>query len=285
MTKEVLNPYFSDLCKVKYYAEETLVGTLIKAGTSSLSSPDLLETDLKYEQRKLEFCSPQILDHLVESDKVMINSEGLGGIEKYLLTLFPSVIPGDVVDSGTSYFSTNIDSVGDETMCLLVPEDVTQVWMFDVGDDDETCSVKVIFETGEVEFSKALYLITSYSPNSPRIVNLSYMAFRQDKNGNRKMSDYLLRNNSWVSGVKGYHEKSGFVFSDISSSVIGTEKVVNRPLYNLVKGYVGDDWNRGKRYSIGDRARVGNNVYESLEPNNIGNHPYYSRMWIKAENV
>jgi hypothetical protein len=44
---------------------------------------------------------------------------------------------------------------------------------------------------------------------------------------------------------------------------------------------VDEGWNRSRRYSIGDTAKIGDAVFRSVEENNIGNHPYYSRMWVK----
>jgi hypothetical protein len=55
-----------------------------------------------------------------------------------------------------------------------------------------------------------------------------------------------------------------------------------RPIYDMMCGLIGEEWNRAKRYSVGDTAKVGDTVFKSVEANNIGNHPYYSRMWIKS---
>ena len=57
-----------------------------------------------------------------------------------------------------------------------------------------------------------------------------------------------------------------------------------RPIYDMMCGLIGRKWNRAKRYSVGDTAKVGDTVFKSVEANNIGNHPYYSRMWIKNDN-
>ena len=37
-----------------------------------------------------------------------------------------------------------------------------------------------------------------------------------------------------------------------------------------MSSYIGSDWNKRARYSIGDEVIVGTNKYKSVEPNNIG---------------
>lgn len=272
MRTRIINPEFPDIYELRLSDGSSL----IKAGTSEISDPDFIETDFKYVQGKLEFSSPDILDELVDRDKTTIGKN----TEKYLLSLFPTNTEqsGESQDS-TSYFSTYIDSEGKETLCVLIPESVSSIMMYDSKGRQ---AVEVVLEGNEIEFSKVLTMITSYDPTSPTSVNLSWTAFEGDKNPVKRMSEYVLRNDAFVGNWKGYHEEEGLIYSDISSSLVGTVKVTERPIYNLLKEFSGDWWNRSKRYSMGDKARVGNTEFESVEANNIGNHPYYSRMWVKT---
>lgn len=289
MNVSIINSNFSDINSVRYYSGPfTLVQTLIKADTTGLNDSDFIETDFKYIQSKEEFLNPDILNELERGDQTNINGLGLEGVKKFYSTLFPTIIYGVDPGGGTvdkiSYFSSSIDVDGTETFCFLVPEGVTSILLYsDLSDNIRSRCISISFDTSSSRDEigpKILYLVVSYSPDSPRILNLSWKAYHGDKNPNRVMSDYVLRNDSNVSNWKGYQEKNGYLYSGISSSLIGTEKVVNRPVYNLLKGFIGEEWSRSKRYSIGDTAKIGSTIYESLESNNIGNHPYYSKMWV-----
>ena len=223
-------------------------------------------------------------------NKETINASGLGGIEKYLSTLFPTVISGDPRNDRIEYFNTYIDSTGKELFCFLVPESISEIWMYEeVIDEDWAIRIQfglkededgeIVEVPEEIYFSKAIWLITSYSKEGTKILNLSWTAYQVDKDPIRKMSEYVLRNDSFVSNFEGYHEKDGYIYSNISGSLVGTEEI-SRPIYDSIIESKG--WNRSKRYSRGDKAWLGSTEYESVESDNIGNHPYYSRMWIKA---
>ena len=282
MTANVINPGFPDISYVYCYdSEDVLKLTMVKTGTERLSGLDFIETDFKYHQDKLEFFSSDVLNELATEDKETIDQESLSGTEKYLSTLFPTCIPGSP-SGNISYFSTSVGIEGDETLCILIPETIKKVKMADSG---ETDAVEIIFDESETSLSKVLWMVSTYDPTSPIGLNLSFEAYKGDRDPIKKMSDYVLRNDAFVSNFSGTHEEGGYLYSNISSSLIGTEKVENRPIYNLLKGMEGKYWNRSKRYSVGDSAWIGETEYESLEANNIGNHPYYSRMWIKKVNT
>ena len=204
---------------------------------------------------------------------------------------------------------TGID--GDETFCLLIPEKIDKVIAYDSHGKE---ALKIEFRDNEILDSKVLWIVTTYKEptyvydkdgnpvykkdsdgniivddegnpvreQTARGINLSYEAYKGDRNPVKKMSDYVLRNNDLTENWEGYIEKDGFLYSKISSSLIGTSKMSDRPIYDLKCAMADDGWNRAKRYSIGDTAKVGDTVFESVEMNNIGNHPYYTRMWIKA---
>ena len=277
----IKNQEFPDLYKFSLYQGGTLKKDMIKARSSELNDPDFLETDFRYFQDKTEFGCPDLLNELVPEDKEMINDWGAAGIEKFLSSMFPTVMK----DSGTEddmigYYSTLTKTGGDELYCLLIPELVDKIEVFDSQDGD---AIEIEFEGDEIRDSKVLWIVTSFTGGTSRIVNLSYEAYKGDKNPVRKMSDYVLRNDDLTENKKGYIERDGFLYSSISSSLIGTLRITRRPIYDMKCRMAGDGWNRSKRYSIGDTAKVGNTVFKSLESNNIGNHPYYSRMWIKND--
>lgn len=275
MRTRIINPEFPDIYKLHLLSGSTVSSILVKAGTSNISDPDFIETDYKYSQGKLEFSSPGILNELVGNDKTVIE----GNVEKYLLTLFPTNTLSSSSPDNISYFSSSVSSEGEETLVVLIPEEISGVMMYDSKGWD---AVEVTFEGDEIGFSKVLTVVTSYDPSSPTTINLAWTAFEGDKNPVKKMSECVLRNDAFVKEWKGYHEKNNFLYSNISNSLLGTEKLEDRPLYNFLKGFSGNWWNKRKRYSIGDKVVVGDTEFESLEANNIGNHPYYSRMWIKT---
>ena len=276
----ILNQEFPDLYKFSLWNGEEKVKDLIKARSSELSDPDFIETDFRYYQEKMEFGCPDLLNELVPDDKSLINSEGESGIEKYLSSLFPTIVE----DSGTEddtigYYSSLTKTGGDEIICLLIPELVDKI---KVSDSRGEGAIDIMFEGNEVRDSKVLWVLTSYMSGSPRTVNLSYEAYKGDKNPVKRMSDYVLRNDDLTENIKGHSERDGYLYSSISGSLIGTSKMERRPIYDMMCELSGNEWNRAKRYSIGDTAKVGDTVFESVEMNNIGNHPYYTRMWIKA---
>ena len=279
MRTRIINQEFPDLYKFSLYQGSTKVKDMIKARSSELSDPDFLETDFRYFQEKLEFGSPDLLNELVPADKNKINTEGEAGIEKYLSSLFPTLVKNSGTEDDTiGYYSSLTKTGGDEIICLLIPELVDKISVFDSNGDE---AIEVTFEGDEVRDSKVLWILTSYMAGSTRKVNLSYEAYKGDKNPVKRMSDYVLRNDSLTENIDGYSEKDGYLYSSISGSLIGTSKMERRPIYDMMCGLSGDGWNRAKRYSIGDTAKVGDTVFESVEMNNIGNHPYYTRMWIK----
>jgi hypothetical protein len=271
MRTRVLSPEFPDISSLRFSDGSSL----IKAGTSELSDPDFIETDFKYNQGKLEFSSPNTLDELVGEDKVVIQED----TEKYLLTLFPTNTESGEGADDISYFSSSIDSNGREIICVSISEGISWVKAYDSNGVE---ALEIELEGSEIDFSKVITIVTSYDSVSPVSINLSWEALEGDKNPIRGMSDYVLRNDAFVRNWKGYKEENGFLFSRISSSLVGTERVEERPIYNLLCGFSDELWSRAKRYSVGDKALVGNTEFESVEANNIGNHPYYSRMWVKT---
>lgn len=274
MRKEIIKDNFSDITDF-CFSSLGFIQIVTKAGTTELNDPDFIETDFRYTQKKLEFSSPSILNELDGDDKEMINSEGFGGIEKYLTTLFPTLMVRGSIDASLEYFSTSIDLLGNETYCLFIPEGFSEV----TGYEGSEAVIRVTFDDSEIEFSKILYIITTYDGENPKKVNLSLTAYQGDKDPVRKMSEYVLRNDAFVKNYEGCREENEYLYSSISSSLIGTEKLGERPVYNLLKGFMSTGWKRSRRYSVGDRVVVGGKTYQSLESDNIGNHPYYSRMW------
>ena len=281
MTASVINPGFPDISYVYCYDSGNTLGiTMVKTGTKRLSDPDFIETDFKYYQDKIEFYSSDVLNELDSEDKETINQESLSGTEKYLSTLFPTCVYPYSPEGNISYFSTLVGIEGNETLCILIPESIKTVRMADSGGED---AVELVFDDHETSLSKALWMVTTYDPTSPIGLNLSYEAYKGDRDPIKKMSGYVLRNDAFVSNFFGIYTNGDYLYSGISSSLIGTERVTERPIYNLLKNMESKYWNRSKRYSVGDSAWVGETEYESLEANNIGNHPYYSRMWIKKQ--
>lgn len=278
----VKNQRFPDLYKFSLWEGETKVRDLIRARSSELSNFNFIETDFRYTQGKLEFDTSSLLDDLTQEDKNKIILDGPVGIEKYLSSLFPTIIhdsreEDDLID----YYSSLTKIGGDEIICLLIPERVNKITATDSHGED---AIEVEFEGDEIRDSKALCIITSFEPGSPRTVNLSYEAYKKDKNPVKRMSEYVLRNDDLIVNRKGYTERDGFLYSSISGSLIGTKRVENRPIYDLKNARTNTGWNRARRYSIGDTVKIGDTVYESVDENNIGNHPYYSRMWVKYDN-
>jgi hypothetical protein len=277
MRVEIINQEFPDLNKFVLYQGENAAKSLVKARSSELTDPDFIETDFRYHQGKTEFGSPDILNELVQSDKDKIGES----IEKYLSTLFPTLIEDSsplLIDT-IEYYSSVTKVGGDELFCLLIPEDIDSIIAYDSHQKE---AIRIEFQGDEVRDSKALWFVISYKPESPRVVNLSYEAYQGDRNPVRKMSEYVLRNDSLVLNWEGYEERDGFLYSKLSGSLVGTSRMTARPIYNMMCGLIGEEWNRAKRYSVGDTAKVGDTVFKSVEANNIGNHPYYSRMWIKS---
>lgn len=268
MRKLINNPNFSEIRRVLYKSSSAVVKTLIKTSSSAISDPDFIETDFKYFQDKLEFLNPDILNYLVNSDKSNI---GYNRLEKYLITLFPTNAKESQADK-TEYFGTYIDNKGTEYLTLLVPEGVTSMSMYE--GDELSEAIILEFTEEEVNFSKVIWLITSYDSGT-RNINLSWTAYKGDKNPNVKMSDYVLRNDSLISDFSGICKSDDYIYSSISGSLIGTEKLESRPIYDLLSFA----WNSGKTYSRNDVVRVKGIEYKSLRSNNSNNYPPASNSW------
>ena len=251
MTYEIVDPSFSEISAVFYYqGSGSPKLELYKAGTERLDNLDFLETDFKFFQDKLEFVGSDVLGYFDDTDKTIINGRGIAGIEKYLSTLFPTVISGDYRDSIKGYFSSYIGNLGDELFCFLIPEGINHISLVDNTNESSDTAIYVYFDDTEIEFSKILWILTSYKSGN-REIDLSWIAYQGDRNPNLEMSDYVLRNDFFVSDYMGYREENDFIYSE---------------------------------NSVGDKARIGETVYESVDPDNIGNHPYYSRKWAVYDN-
>ncbi len=275
----VVNSRFSDIGNIRYGRTSSVTDkTLVRSGSSEFVDSDFFETDFKYLQNKISFSDPKILDYLDSTDKSSIGMN-LEKVSKYSVTLFPTVLSGDS-SGGNSYFSTYIDPSGNELICLVIPEEIKYVKLYEGSSN--SVSISITFSDEETEFSKVLYLFMTYTYEEKKVLNISYISYLSDETSNREMSDYVLRNDSLVPDYKGYTEKEGYLYSCISGSLFGTEKLESRPIYDRVKSRNGNEWNREKRYSIGDKVMIGSTEYESIDLNNIGNHPYYSRSWIKS---
>ena len=278
MTYEILNPSFSEINRVVMGNDKVLM----RCSTSSLKDYDFLETGIKYFPSKYGFSDVVLLDFLTGEDKSMIGTN-LESIEKYLVTLFPTVRPGDetIVGNYVEYFST-YQTQENELFCIIVPEGYKDVGLY----EDETDKViEVKFTEEESKEDRLLYIITTYNNLERMVVNLSYTAYQVDKNPNRKMSDVVLRNDSLVSRWKGIREsKVGLIFSEVSGSLVGTSEITSRPIYELVKKNLSERWNPRVIYSRGDRVMIGENEYISLESGNKGNHPFYTRYWSVYDN-
>ena len=268
MNYEILNPSFTEIDRIRIGNE-----VYIRCSTSSLPDYDFLETGFKYFPKKSGFSDFNPLDFLYGSDKEKIGVE-IGSVEKYLVTLFPGVTFAQEVGNNTKYFST-YQSKENEVLCIIVPEGYGEVLL----DDREDTAVRITFDSNEIINSKILYMVTSYSDNNSLILNLSYISYQIDKNPNPKMSDYVLRNDSDVR-VGGLEKNSiDLMFSSISGSLIGTRRIENRPIYDLLMSGGVDGWDSEIVYSLGDIIQIGDRSYESLIPENKGNYPQYSRYW------
>lgn len=288
MIVEVLDPKFSDIRGFHLYEGSVISSTILKAGTSSLDDPNFVETDFKYDQGKIEIKSPSILDEVDRNDQLnLINADGTESIRKFFLTLFPSYVNSSYSSQQINYFSTSTNVEGDELYCINVKnERVSSLLGFE--EDSETPVIRINFEESELGFSKIVILVISFKEETLKIVNLSLTSYQGDNTPYKKMPQYVLRNDSLVENWNGLTEKHGYLYSDISGSLVGIERIpeARRPIYNLLKDFSEKEegWNRAKRYTIGDCVKVGNYIYESVEPNNIGNNPVYSRMWVKNDN-
>ena len=275
MTYEILNPSFSEINRVVMGNDKVLM----RCSTSSLKDYDFLETGIKYFPTKYGFSDVVLLDFLTGEDKSMIGTN-LEGIEKYLVTLFPTLRKEEqIVGNFVEYFST-YQTQENELFCIRVPEGYKKVEMYEVGAEKV---MEVSFTDEESKEDRLLYMITTYKDENRVVVNLSYTAYQIDKNPNRKMSGVVLRNDSLVPRWKGIREgETGLIFSEVSGSLIGTSKVSSRPIYELIKNRIGTEWNPRVIYSREDKVRIGDTEYRSLESGNKGNHPFYTRYWVKV---
>lgn len=294
MIVEIVDPSFPDLLGFNFCIKDDLhtgyyviVETIMKAGTSFLNNYNFDETDFKYNQGKLEIGNPSVLGELYPVDvrELLNNSEG---IRKFFTTLFPTYIkdPSSYFSSDINFFSTSTNIEGEETYCIDIKNsEISDVFGF--VENTWTPALWLHFEEHELGFSKVVVMVISKKSETPRIVNISLEAYQGDNTPYRRMPKYVLRNDGLVNNWKGFTKKDGYLYSSISGSLVGTEKLEEseRPIYNLLKKFAEKEegWNRSKRYSVGDCVTVGNYVYESVEPDNIGNNPIYSRTWIKHD--
>lgn len=290
MIVEVLNPNFSDICGFHFcyihQGSSIILSTTMKAGTEFIDNQNFFETDFKYDQGKLEIKNPNILNEVEREDQFYkVDIDGYESINKHFLTLFPTCKNFPYSSEQRNYFSTFTSIDGDELYSIDVRDTkVSQLLGFD---NSGTSVLKIDFEDPELDYSKVVVLIISFKNETPRIVNLSLTSYLGDKTPYKKMPSYVLRNDGLVENWKGITERCGYLYSEVSGSLVGIERIPDdrRPIYNLLKEFTEreEGWNRAKRYTIGDCVKVGNYTYESVEPNNIGNNPIYSRMWVIKE--
>lgn len=204
-------------------------------------------------------------------------------LERTELTLFPTISKNEGTTRG--FFGSVINQTW-ETFGFDIEKDIEWVKLYeDQGDTEE--SIYLEFDSTELRSSKIILL--HVSTEEPQAIKISYSLWLQDNNGNYRMKDSVLRNDS-------FHKKNplpiekditGFLFSSVSGSLIGTKAVESHPILDLKnnqkKGY--KVWSRKRVYGVGEKVILGESekkVYESIISDNLGNHPCTSNAWIES---
>ena len=135
----------------------------------------------------------------------------------------------------------------------------------------------------EVHNNKLIYILFS-----PRELEEELRIFasisQEDKNLNRNMNKYYLRNDEFFST----REKpdfigniNGYLFDKRSRTLLGKKNNFSPILDRKRRDIYNNEnlWCKYKEYSIGEKVIYGNNTWVSLANNNLGNNPKSSNGW------
>lgn len=136
----------------------------------------------------------------------------------------------------------------------------------------------------EISCSKVIWITTSFNNGSTNY-NLSYGIWLIDKNSQRNKPEYSLRNDEYYSSVnyiKVIDRDDDLYYDKTTNTVVGNVRekatVDKFPLLNLIK-HNSDKYSAKISYKRGDEVLIGENTYQSLIDNNLGNVPYLSSSW------
>lgn len=141
--------------------------------------------------------------------------------------------------------------------------------------------VTITFDENEIKFHKFLYFYVS--SNQVASINLSYDAWKIDKNPYRNRDKYVLRNDTYRTYIinpvteTGYDKRSG--------TLLGNIEETNTPILRKKLSRLNYEAYSPKRvYKSGEEAKYNDKTYISVSNYNIGNYPPISKEWmLKSE--
>ena len=145
----------------------------------------------------------------------------------------------------------------------------------------------------EVTMKKAVWILLALD-NTVSSINLSYKSWVDNKNPNRNMNKYLLRNDEYYSTKNKIRviEKTDYGdywFDKNSETLIGNKAISDHPIlnrkitkYNRNQIYYSPfaEYKKGDRITFVDGSR-----WESIKDNNIGNSPILSPYWVLVDSL
>lgn len=250
-----------------------------KASTIWVPESDFIQTGLKWfpERGGLK------LDYLAEDDTELIGTD-LVDLQHIEASMFPT-LEKEEEGEGRHYFGSYIYQP-QEIFSLTLAEGIEWIDFYEYQ-EDTVPGIRIEFEDTEITSSKTIFLLITYAESMT--VDISYRLWLEDPEGNQKKPEVLLKNDSFKTVESPVRKgEEGFLWSMVSGSLAGTKKLDSRPLYDRICSLSTETWNPERIYGLGEKVKVGENEYQSLLPQNLGNHPLHSRAWINSgylENV
>lgn len=279
MKTNIVNKEFSDLCA----ANLSDSSWIYKASTSWLPSGDFIQTGFDWFPDKLKFSDSLKIEDLDQESSELVG-KSISDLEKTELTLFPTLSRNEGMDN--KFFGSFLDKSW-EIFGFKFNEGIEWVKLYE-DENDSDYSALIEFEGSEVGSEKIIILLVSPDEETQSI-KVSYSLWLSDNNGNYKMKDYVLRNDSFHNSepLEIKNEDIGFLYSSISGSLLGTKKIDSHPIFDFRDSIKSGSkiWNKDRVYGVGEKVilkKGSTKIYESIIPDNLGNHPCFSSTWIES---
>lgn len=143
--------------------------------------------------------------------------------------------------------------------------------------EDNDPRVTIDFDSNENRFWKFLYLYISAT--KVLSINLSYEAWKIDKDPYRNRGKYVLKESDYKNYIINPVNESGI--DKRSGTLLGNIVEENTPILRKKIGklnYI--DYSPKIVYSSGDEVKYNNETYISISDHNVGNYPVISKEWM-----
>lgn len=144
----------------------------------------------------------------------------------------------------------------------------------------------------EINYSKVVWLFLSSDKTTVNI-NLSYKSWISNKNPNRNMNKFIIRNDElWSTlysvGLIEKDKNTNFWYDKNSGLLVGNGNIIEKekcPILNKKIRKITNKYSPYINYKLGDKVEYGGKLWESVTKDNYGNDPVLTKDWVLSEKL